>query len=551
MYMPLSLFEGTLGGIGLFLLGMRIMSDGIRTVADDRIRSVFSAVTSNRFYSIIFGGFLALTLNSPSAAVIFSIGLVNGGVLNIFQTLNVLAGVLIGASLSLYLPVVPYGLVATPLIFTGVLLKFFARRRRFANTGNLLLGAGLLFFGLSLLEGSFSPSDNHPFYGSFHGAFFTSPIPALLFGSLISCFVQSTVSLTTVVLSLVSSHHVDMQTAGIMTLGGFAGVATLGCLASLAGISVSRRIALVFLLLNLAVILPLILVASPLLTFLHKTSPSPFPSPTSLPATLHGYLTHLHAITSILIAALTSALSGIVSRYSGFHSEHGNNNSATQPCAGYLDSRILNTPSLAIEQARKEILRMIAVTSFMFADTREILFDFDSRRAETIRQHEQVLDSLNHEITAFLSKLAHTTHNRKVCFEIPGYFQTVADLEHIGDSCEEILDCIIKRKEAYIIFSDDAMADLKRLAVVVGSGFSKLEELFVHGPQTPDICFHELKAATRKAFDDVKSSHFERICSGVCPPRTAMMFNELCAAFVRIAELSWNIMAVQGREPYE
>ena len=335
-----------------------------------------------------------------------------------------------------------------------------------------------------------------------------------------------------------------------MTLGGFAGVATLGCLASLAGISVSRRIALVFLLLNLAVILPLILVASPLFTVLHGTSPPPFSRLPALPATVHNYLTHLHAFTSVLIAALTTTLSGIVSRYSGFHVEHGNNNSATQPCAGYLDIRILNTPSLAIEQARKEILRMIAVTSFMFADTREILFDFDSRRAETIRQHEQVLDSLNHEITAFLSKLAHTTHNHKVCFEIPGYFQTVTDLEHIGDSCEEILDCIIKRKEAHIIFSDDAMADLKRLAVVVGSGFSTLEELFTHAPQNREICIHELKGASRMVFDDVKRTHFERICSGVCPPRTAMMFNELSAAFVRIAELSWNIMAVQDRGPH-
>ena len=82
-----------------------------------------------------------------------------------------------------------------------------------------------------------------------------------------------------------------------------------------------------------------------------------------------------------------------------------------QPCAGYLDDRILNTPTLAIEQARKEIVRMIGVTSFMFADTREILFDYDARRAETISQHEQVLDSLNLEITSFLATLARSTTN--------------------------------------------------------------------------------------------------------------------------------------------
>ncbi|NVN89543.1 MAG: Na/Pi cotransporter family protein [Desulfuromonadales bacterium] len=545
--MPLSLFEGALGGIGLFLLGMRIMSDGIRTVADDRIRSVFSAVTSNRFYSITFGSVLALTLNSPIAAVIFSIGLVNGGVLNIFQALNVMAGVLIGASLSLYLPVVPYGLVATPLIFVGVLLKFFARRRRLANAGNLLLGAGLLFFGLSLLEGSFSPSDNHPFYGAFNGAFFKKPVPALFFGSLLSCFVQSTVSLISVVSSLVTSHNMGKETAGVMTLGGFVGVASLACLASITGISVSRRIAMFFLLFNLAVILPLILVAPSLITLLNSNAIPLLSGLLIHNTSLQNYLTHMHTVASLLTAFLVTTLSGVVSRFSGYRDDHDLNSAAIQPCAGYLDVRILNTPTLAIEQARKEIIRMIAVTSFMFADTREILFDFDARRAETIRQHEQVLDSLNHEITAFLSKLARSTHNPEICFEIPGLFQVVTDLEHIGDSCEEILDCILKRKEANIFFSEDAMADLKRLAMVVGSGFNTLEKVLVHGPQDPESSIHDLKSNTRSVFDEIKKIHFERICSGVCPPRTAMMFNELNAAFMRIAELCWNIMAAQER----
>lgn len=543
--MPLSLFEGTLGGIGLFLLGMRIMSDGIRTVADDRIRSVFSAVTSNRFYSIIFGVFLAQSLNSPSAAIIFSIGLVNGGLLNVFQTLNVFAGVMIGATLSLYLPVVPYGLVDTPLIFVGVLLKFFARSRRLANKGDLLLGAGLLFFGLSLLERSFSPSDTHPFYGVFHGAFFHSPFPALFFGSIVSCFVQSTVSLTNVVSSLLSSHHMGVETAGIMTLGGLVGVAAIGCLASIASISVSRRIAVVFFLLNMLVIIPLVLFASPLLGLL-RTNAQAISSVLPMKHTvLQTGLAGMHTIASLMTAILATSLSGIVSRFSGSPDDMGIIRAAPQPCAGYLDARILNTPTLAIEQVRKEINRMMTVTSFMFADSREILFDFDARRAETIRRHEQALDALNHEITNFLAKLAQLSDNPVVSYEIPRLFQIVSDLEHIGDNCEKILDCIIARKEEHILFSDDAMADLKRLSVIVGSGFGLLEELLAHGFANHKPMLLELKTNSRLVFDEVKQLHIQRICNGVCSPRAAMMFNELSSSFERIAELCWNIMATQ------
>jgi len=546
--MPLSLFEGALGGIGLFLLGMRIMSDGIRTVADDRIRSVFSAVTANRFYSIVLGSLLSLSLNSPTAAIILSIGLVNGGVLNVFQALNVLAGVLIGASLTLYLPGVSYSLVATPLIFFGVLLKFFARRRRYANAGDLLLGAGLLFLGLTLLKGSFIPSAHHPFYGAFHGAFFQRPVPALLFGSILSCFVQSSVSLISVISSLVVGHQVNTGIAGIMALGGLVGVAAIGCLASITGISVSRRITTTFILINLIAILPLILLAPFLFDALFN---SDLIRLTGIPVQndpLFNFLVLVHTIVSIVTAIMVTALSGIVSRFSGLLDDHGGVCLTPQPCAGYLDVRIINTPTLAIEQARKEIVRMIGVTSFMFADTREMLFEYDARRAETIRQHEQVLDSLNHEITAFLAKLARSTTNSVVSFEIPCLFQTVTDLEHIGDNCEEILKCIITRKEEHIFFSDDAMNDLKRLSGEVGSGFSSLEAYFLHGSQGDTHQLRNLKSRTRMVFDEVKQSHFERIRSGVCPPRTAMMFNELNAAFVRIAELSWNIMATLERK---
>ena len=94
--MPLSLIEGALGGIGLFLLGMRLMSDGIRTVSDARIRRIFSLFTSNRLYSLLFGLAMAMAVNSGSAAVVFTIGLVNAGVLNAFQAMSVLGGVLIG-----------------------------------------------------------------------------------------------------------------------------------------------------------------------------------------------------------------------------------------------------------------------------------------------------------------------------------------------------------------------------------------------------------------------------------------------------------------------
>jgi phosphate:Na+ symporter len=242
-------------------------------------------------------------------------------------------------------------------------------------------------------------------------------------------------------------------------------------------------------------------------------------------------------------------LSGPVSRLlaSTEGSVHTNGTDSAQPCASYLDLRILNTPTIAIEQARKEILRMMHVTSFMYADVREILFEFDSRRAETIRQHERVLDSLNHEITAYLALLSRSTKSPEISYEIPGLLQTVSVLEHIGDRCEEVLDCIITRKEAGAIFSDAAMDDIKILISVVGEVIGSTEDAVSSGQPLSMDALRQIKQTTRNRFDGVKQSHFERISSGICPPQAMMLFNEIESAIVAIAELCWSILGMQVR----
>src|ERR1035437_9265308 len=159
--MPLGMLEGALGGIGLFLLGMRLLSEGIRSAADDRVRDIFRQVTSNRYLSLLFGTLMTLAVSSGSAAVIFTIGLFNGGILSAYQAICVLSGVLLGASLSPHLQVITYSLISGPLILCGVLLKFFSRKRRRTHLGTLLLGIGLLLLGLSLLEGTYNPIADH------------------------------------------------------------------------------------------------------------------------------------------------------------------------------------------------------------------------------------------------------------------------------------------------------------------------------------------------------------------------------------------------------
>ncbi|WP_205743252.1 Na/Pi cotransporter family protein [Geobacter sp. FeAm09] len=200
-----------------------------------------------------------------------------------------------------------------------------------------------------------------------------------------------------------------------------------------------------------------------------------------------------------------------------------------------------------MEQVRKEIVRMMSVTAFMYADMHEVLSDFDARRADTIRQHEQVLDSLNHEITTFLAALARIADSPEISYDIPGLFQTVSDLEHVGDRCENILKGIVGKKEAGVVFSEDAMDDLKRLAQVVAGAIGDTEQMIRHGFIRDGFDLAAAKGAARVAFDTARQNHFERMSNGTCPPRAAKLFNEMTSDFEGIARLCWNIIACQER----
>jgi phosphate:Na+ symporter len=185
----------------------------------------------------------------------------------------------------------------------------------------------------------------------------------------------------------------------------------------------------------------------------------------------------------------------------------------------------------------------------MYADVRDIVSDFDARKVEMVRQHEQVLDSLNTEISSFLAALSNTAISPEINYEIPGLIQVVSILEHIGDECEDILNCILSKKESGIQFSEAAMSDLIIMAGSVGYILAAVEKIIKDGEPEDREELHASKTGTRVLFDTIKQSHYERICSGACQPRSTMLFQELSSSYMRIAELCWNIRGMKLRRP--
>jgi len=537
--MSLSRIEGALGGIGLFLLGMRFLSDAIRTVGDDRAKNFVAHITSNRYYSALLGIFMTLAVSSGNAAVLFTFGLFKGGMLNVYQILCVLSGVLLGVSLSLHIQLIPFSLLAAPLIFGGVIVKFFSHNRRRVHAATLLMGVGLLFFGLRLFEGSFLSVDHHPLFVTGQGLVPQSAWTALLTGSVFSVLVPSSHSLLLTLASLVQEHSLSVPVAFFLACGSLSGLSVMALLASFDSKTGARRVALLLMLVIVTVSLPLLLLSI---------------AGVSLPANYWNthdpvsVLTWGYTITSVLASGTLLLSAGPVSRrLRARDTIKSALNGMTATCTGFLDNRILSTPPIALEQARKETVYMVGVVTRMYADVRGILSNYDPQRAETIRQYEQTLDSLSHEITAFLAALSNNSSSPDIIYEVPGLIHVVSTLEHIGDVCEDILDCTVSRKETGIVFSDEAMGELLMLADLVSNIISQTERIIASG----EICSREDLSASKAEIgsyhDKMQQTHFTRICTGTCPPRSALLFQEMASSCMRISELCWSVMRMQLR----
>lgn len=541
--MSYNLIEGALGGIGLFLLGMRFMFIGTASIADDRIKDFLLKFTSNRFFSLAFGILFTFTVNSGSAALIILISLLNGGVLNNFQFISVVSGVLIGSSLLLYLHIIPYSLISGPLVLCGVFLKFFAKKRRNASCGDMILGVGILFLGLNMLEGSYHPIDNHPLYDFIDVFFYRNISLAAIVGAILTLLVQSGQTFLHIISSLQQNRSIRPEILFSMISSGGIGIMMVGLLASIVGKPSTRRVTLLSF---MAVLLPTIII----LIFADSSSSTVIKLATAItPHDPQLVLTIMYSIPCIAASFILTSCVGPASRMLVmFDLRRGGLSIGTvQSCAGYLDKRILDTPALALEQSRKEMVRMMGVACNMYADVCSLLKDFDVRRVDTIRQHEQVLDSLNHEINSYLASLTRINADSAQHSEISQYMNIISAIEHIGDVCEGILDCLLKKKEARVIFSDDAMKELFFLTQSVSDVIYSTESCLMNC-QVPELqMIITGKNDVRSSFELDKQSHFERITSGICDPRSALIYNEITTYLARIAELSWHITDIQIR----
>ncbi|MBP1752086.1 MAG: Na+/Pi-cotransporter [Geobacteraceae bacterium] len=546
-----------LGGLGLFILGMKTMSEGLQRLAGERLRRSLETLAGNRFSAAFLGSCLTSLLQSSGAASIIIIGLVNAGLLSLYQALGMLVGTSLGTTFVVQLIAFRISFIAAPGILIGAILKFFSKRRKRVHLGEVLLGISLLFFGLNVMEANFSPLKESAVFSVYQAYFPSWHIVEVFLGAALTFFVQSGSAAIGIIIALASSGLLQFEPAVAMVTGEVLGTVWLAAIGAISGTMDAKRTVLIYFIMAL-ILLTIVLLFFPFYFQLVNFF-SPYGAGTGTPA--HGPVSSMlplypqsdisrsianaHTIFSVFGVILLLPLISFFARSASKILPGFEKDIDMEPRLKYIDFRVTNTPVIAFSQARNEVRRMAEMSRSMFCDVVRMFEEYDARRASSIKQKENVLDALQKDISNFLVVLARQPLTPEISVGVPIMLQTVNGLEDIGDCSEMIHEFLKRKKEANVYFSDAAMGEIRVLAAKVGEMLELLAKVF-DGPERQifdNAC--SIQKSVRELREKLRTNHTVRLSSGACTVIAGLLYMDIVSAFERIGELSQEIITNQ------
>lgn len=535
-----------LGGVGLFIFGIRIMSNGLQNLAGSRFRTLLEKAVSSRISAALLGTCLASILQSSASASIIVVGFLNAGLISLYQALAIFLGTTLGATVAVQF--IAFQPVSLPLIaiFCGTLLKFSFKRRFLANSGDMLLGAGILFLGLGIMESGLLPLGESAIIKGLNSYVFSLRIVLLLFGALITLLVQSPAAASGIIIALCNSGVVSFNEAIGMVAGCNLGTAFMPLFASIGGTIAARRATYLNMLMNSAWVLIALLFFPLLLNAIIYFSPlrglyqadsiaaaSFAPDRSYLPR----LIANAYTLCSLSILVIFLPLIGFLARASRFGSAGLNSSSHAE----FLDSRILNTPTIAMLQVKNEIVRMAQVTADMYDNTVHLFYRYDAREARKIVETEDVIDALHRQISGFLVQLSQQRLDSENSMRVPLMLQLVNELEHLADMNMKLLTALQKKKREKLHFSIHAMTDLKKLAAAAGE-IATIIGRVVDLPHEERSEVADILKRVEEIREAALEGHLKRMKTGHCSVEAGFLYNDMITAITSVAVTSAEIL---------
>ncbi len=543
-----SVVFGVVGGLGLFLFGMSLMSDGIKAIAGSRLKHFLAAVTRRRVVAVLLGMLVTMLVQSSSATTVMTVGFVNAGLLTLRQALSVVLGANIGTTVTAWLVAV-FGFgrfsitaSAAPIVGIGFFLSALSRNPRTRNIGMVLLGFGLLFIGVSFLQETFSPIEKSPEAQRILTALSRNPLLAVLAGTLLTVLMQSSSASIMViqVLAQTGAFGTDWPTVLNLTipfiLGDNIGTTITAQLAALRTSRNAKRAAMghtVFNIVGVVYVLPIVWtgVFGP---FISRITPWELSGQTIM-ADMAAANTLIKLVNTFIFLPFIGLLEAMAVRLVPFRPHETEERPVT------LERHLLRTPVIAFQQVTRELHRMATLARQATLRAIASLIDDDGEQLPSVRKMEEKTDEFQYEITAYLSRLAQQALPQELSDEIPVLLHTVNDLERIGDLAVNIVEVTERKLGQKIVFSESAMEEARQIRADLEAMFKHIRTALEKGDRKAALAALEIEGRLNLRQVELRKNHVRRMGENECSPEAGLIFIDLVDNVEKIGDHLTNI----------
>jgi len=521
-----------LGGLGLFLFGMKMMGEGLEKAAGDRLKALLEVLTKNRFMGVVIGAVVTAIIQSSSATTVMVIGFVNAGLMSLAQTTGIIMGANIGTTITAQLIAFKLTNIAPLAIFTGIVLIFFAKKRSLKKFGEIVAGFGILFMGMQVMSDAMNPLRDNPGFANLMVRF-ENPLLGVLTGCLMTVLIQSSSASIGILQALAMQELIGLDSAIYILFGLNIGTCITAILASIGANANAKQTAgfhLTFNLIGTALFMILIGAGVPIVPFVKSISG----------ADTVRQIANAHTLfnvgTTIVVFPLAGQLAKLMQRIIPSKSED-----ILDKKLKYLDMRILETPPIAVGQITKEIDRMAMLARDNVQKAIKAFIDRDDSLIAEVLRVEDTLNFLNREITRYLVKVNGLDLPNHDLALVGGFFHVVNDIERIGDHAENLVEYAEYSIDENLHYSEMAIKEVTEMKDRVLAMLDDALEAF----KTRDKSLVQRIESQEQVIDEMKTAlrntHIQRLNRNQCTPGSGVIYLDIISNLERVADHATNI----------
>ena len=537
----MSIVLGLMGGLGLFLYGMTLMSDSLSSVAGAKLRSILENLTKNQFIGLIVGMLFTAVVQSSSATTVLVVSFVNAGLMNLIQATGIIMGANIGTTITGQLIALNLSEIAPLFVLTGVMMTMVSKKQNVKKIGEVLLGFGILFIGLSTMSSAMSTLKSSPVIVEFLSTL-TNPILGVLTGFVLTAILQSSSATVGIVILMASQGLLTLPICFYIILGCNMGSCVSALLASIGGKKNAVRAAYIHFLINIfgsAVIVVLLLVfMNQIEGVILWTTGSQNLTGAALTANMAKTVANAHTIFKVfqIVICYPFAKQIVALTYKIIPGDDEEKEFFLQ----YIGTKAV-LPTTAIPQAIHEVERMAEMARNNLNTAVESLLEVDLSKREIIEKGEKYIDYLNRQIFDYLNQVNKVDLPEVDSKMIGPLFHVISDLERIGDHAAAIFKFAETCAENGYAFTDKNKQEIRELLTMVNSEIELSMDMFTHKSveHLHDI-LHIEELIDRKE-DKLQKAYLADIRSKATHTREGMLYSDLAASLERIGDHATNI----------